>query len=192
MSSFGERLKEERKKKGLSQAQIGSICGIGKSTVSQWENGLRTPGAKTLEKLANYLDVPVDSLLGNIPDLSDAFWFVDSSSRTFKNNLKNLDPISQALMIDGRSSAQTALTVTCTEIEALSIITRILESLNELIPPIYLINETNLSEAIKSFGDTKANIDSLLYQLLHHYISKKFPGPQDVRKEWINDGKESS
>lgn len=40
MSTLADRIKSERKAKGLTQEVLGKIVGVGKSSVSQWENGL--------------------------------------------------------------------------------------------------------------------------------------------------------
>ena len=62
--SFGERLKKVRIDRGLRQEDIGAIVHVGKSTVSQWENNIHVPDIETIVKIANYLNVTSDYLLG--------------------------------------------------------------------------------------------------------------------------------
>jgi transcriptional regulator with XRE-family HTH domain len=62
--SFGERLKKVRIDRGLRQEDIGAIVHMGKSTVSQWENNIHVPDIETIVKIANYLNVTSDYLLG--------------------------------------------------------------------------------------------------------------------------------
>ena len=71
---LGTRIKELRDKKGLTQAQLGELLGVVKTTISQYESGDRTPDAAKLEKLADIFDTSVDYLLGredksaNVPE----------------------------------------------------------------------------------------------------------------------------
>lgn len=71
-----EKLKELRKAKGLTQQQIATVLNVDKTRVSKWENGICDPPQYQLVKLANLLEVSVDSLLGNtscygpIPNIS--------------------------------------------------------------------------------------------------------------------------
>jgi transcriptional regulator with XRE-family HTH domain len=39
MKTLGDRIREERENKGWSQTELGKRVGVGKSSVSQWENG---------------------------------------------------------------------------------------------------------------------------------------------------------
>lgn len=60
---FGKRLKELRENLGLYQEDIGQWFKMGKSTVSQWENG-RLPHATIIVELAQKFNVTTDDLLG--------------------------------------------------------------------------------------------------------------------------------
>lgn len=60
-----ERLKQCRREKGLTQEQIGTLCGVNKSTVGRWENGkIKDVSIATFQLLANYYDVDVAWLTG--------------------------------------------------------------------------------------------------------------------------------
>lgn len=61
---FGEKLKELRLEKGLSQRKLGEIIGVCNQTVSFWETGSREPDLDALIKISNYFEVSVDYLLG--------------------------------------------------------------------------------------------------------------------------------
>lgn len=76
MSSFGERLKKLRTERGLRQEDIGKIVHVGKSTVSQWENNIHVPDLETVSKIASFLNVSVDYLLGN--DSTPSWWYRDT------------------------------------------------------------------------------------------------------------------
>ena len=61
---FSVRLKELRLKKGLTQTELGEKVGVKQSTFTNWENGKREPSFENLVKLADLLDVSLDSLFG--------------------------------------------------------------------------------------------------------------------------------
>lgn len=58
------RLKELRKKKGLTQAQFGALWNAPQNTVSNWENGNREISNELLMAFSEYFGVSVDYLLG--------------------------------------------------------------------------------------------------------------------------------
>lgn len=58
----GERLRELRKQKSLSQGDIEKRSGILRCYLSRVENGHTVPGVETLEKLARALEVPLYQL----------------------------------------------------------------------------------------------------------------------------------
>ena len=61
---FGDRLRELRKNKNISQEDIGELCGVAKTTISNWENNITQPPIETITKLAQYFNVTTDYLLG--------------------------------------------------------------------------------------------------------------------------------
>lgn len=61
---FGEKLKELRKEKKLTQDDIAKIFNVTYSTVSAWEVGKAQPNYYTLTKLAEYFNVTPNYLLG--------------------------------------------------------------------------------------------------------------------------------
>lgn len=60
---FGERLRELRTEKGLSQRKLGEIFNVCNQTVSFWETGSREPDLDTLKAIAVYFNVTADYLL---------------------------------------------------------------------------------------------------------------------------------
>ena len=58
------RLKELRKRKGLSQLRLATDLQTTQNTISRYETGEREPGIDELIKIANYFNVSVDYLLG--------------------------------------------------------------------------------------------------------------------------------
>ena len=58
------RIKEVRKRKGLSLQQVAVAVGVGNNTISRYETGKREPKLETWNKLADYFHVPVAYLKG--------------------------------------------------------------------------------------------------------------------------------
>ncbi|MBR0366612.1 MAG: helix-turn-helix transcriptional regulator [Clostridia bacterium] len=58
------RLKELRKKRGFSQAELAGRLGVPQQTYSNWENEVREMDYKTLIRMAVIFGVSVDYLLG--------------------------------------------------------------------------------------------------------------------------------
>lgn len=63
---FGERLCQLRQERGWDQADLEAHSGIGRSHISQLENGKEEPGLYTLEALAGSLNLSVSELLRDI------------------------------------------------------------------------------------------------------------------------------
>lgn len=63
-SIFGERLKNLRLEKGLSQREIAEHLGLTQQAYAYYETGDREPGLKTLLALSSILNVSTDYLLG--------------------------------------------------------------------------------------------------------------------------------
>ena len=60
---IGQRIAEARKKIGLSQIELSDITGFGKTRVSNWETGFRTPKLEDAKILEKVLNVPAPYLL---------------------------------------------------------------------------------------------------------------------------------
>lgn len=76
--SIGERIRDYRKKVGLSQKELGKILEVSQQHIAQYESGKRTPKLDTIQKIAAALQVDVNTLL--------EFDYLDESPiyRTFK------------------------------------------------------------------------------------------------------------
>ena len=61
---FNENLKEARIKKGLSQKEVADNIGVAISTYSLYESGNREPNVQTIKKIADFLGISADELLG--------------------------------------------------------------------------------------------------------------------------------
>ncbi len=70
--TFGEKLKDARKKTGLTQEELSELIGISRAAVAKWEAGNGLPDIDNLKAVAGLLDVSIDYLLddGGSIDLS--------------------------------------------------------------------------------------------------------------------------
>ena len=57
------RLKEIRKKKGISQLKLALDLNMNQNSISRYENGEREADYSTLIKFADYFDISIDYLL---------------------------------------------------------------------------------------------------------------------------------
>ena len=69
---LSERLKQLRKRDGLSQTEFAKKFNISTGTIGNWETGAREPDASTLMKIAKFFNVTVDYLLGETDDPAHA------------------------------------------------------------------------------------------------------------------------
>lgn len=64
MTTLADRLKELRKSNNITQAELGKIVGVGKTTVSMYETGNSAPSDEIKLKICEYFNVSLDFLLG--------------------------------------------------------------------------------------------------------------------------------
>jgi transcriptional regulator with XRE-family HTH domain len=60
--TIGARLRELRKQKNLSQAEVGKRTGLLRCNMWRLENGYTVPAVKTLQKFARALEIPMYQL----------------------------------------------------------------------------------------------------------------------------------
>lgn len=64
---LGEKLKDLRTKKDLTQQQVADLLNINRVTYTQYELNRRDPDTATLGHLADFFEVTTDELLGRKP-----------------------------------------------------------------------------------------------------------------------------
>lgn len=64
MASFSDMIAYLRKKRGLSQQEFADATGLTRSAVGMYETGKREPDFETLERIADFFNVNMDTLLG--------------------------------------------------------------------------------------------------------------------------------
>lgn len=69
--TLGERIKNQRKKSGLSQERVAELVEVSRQSVTKWESGQSAPSTENLFKLTEIFGTTVDMLL-EIPDEKNA------------------------------------------------------------------------------------------------------------------------
>ena len=65
---FATRVRELRKRKNLTQTELGVILDLTKPAISGLEHGYRTTTIEKIVELADYFDVSIDYLVGRSDD----------------------------------------------------------------------------------------------------------------------------
>lgn len=86
----GHRIKEERKRLGMSQSDLAKQLNCVKTTVSRWETGVGYPDIETLEKLASVFNVSIDSLITEKKDYQydNIIFELKNVTKTYQINKK--------------------------------------------------------------------------------------------------------
>ncbi|XJZ26000.1 helix-turn-helix domain-containing protein [Bacillota bacterium Lsc_1132] len=102
MKAFGNKLKELRRKKKLTQADLAEALGLDQSTISYYERGKKAPEIQTLEKLAAFFNVSIGDLWvsGQYMDPIIAERMKTTSPTITPNELKE----KYKLVVDGREA----------------------------------------------------------------------------------------
>lgn len=66
---FSERLKEEREKKGWSQAELAEKIYVSRQSVSKWETSKNYPSIEIIIKLSDLFGITIDELLRSDEEL---------------------------------------------------------------------------------------------------------------------------
>lgn len=64
MNTFGEKIKDLRKDKGLTQREVAKILSVTISTLSHWECDYQEPSFKDLATICKFYNVSADYLIG--------------------------------------------------------------------------------------------------------------------------------
>lgn len=88
------KIREYRKKKGVTMKELGKAVGVSESTISLYETGKHEPDLLTLGRIADFLEVTIDELLGREPEEQgdDWPWPEDETLLAFGRAMKNMSP----------------------------------------------------------------------------------------------------
>ena len=65
MAKIGEKIKELRLEKGLTQMQLGKLIGVSQKAVDYWERSVNEPKASYIIALVKVFDVSFDEFFEN-------------------------------------------------------------------------------------------------------------------------------
>ena len=60
---IGENIRALRKQRGVSQEELAAELNVVRQTISKWEKGLSSPNSEMLVLIADFFEIPVESLL---------------------------------------------------------------------------------------------------------------------------------
>ena len=123
--TFGEKLRESRKRKGYTQEQTAALLGVAKSTYTGYEKGVREPDLFKIQRLIEILGVDSSWLLG-IDESGDA---VTAAEYQAIKKYRALDARGKAA-VDGTLSREYAA---CASIAAAADAAQTVESANSMI-----------------------------------------------------------
>ena len=82
---IGKFISENRKRKGLTQEQLGNILGVSNKTISRWENGNYMPDLSLLIPLSESLDISLNELLNGKYITEDKI--METTEKSLKNTI---------------------------------------------------------------------------------------------------------
>ncbi len=76
MKDIGERIREQRKKKNITQEAMAKVLGVTAQAISKWENGQTSPDISLIMPICNLLGLGSDELLGGNrqKELEEKYW----------------------------------------------------------------------------------------------------------------------
>ena len=66
--TLGQKLKEIRKKFGLSQEQLAEIINVSRQAITKWETDAGLPDTENLKELSRIFEISIDYLLDNLQE----------------------------------------------------------------------------------------------------------------------------
>ena len=81
---IGEKIRQERKRNGLTQEELADKIGVSIKTLQRWENEERSPRTKELKSLSEILGTSVEYLMGETTKVIQVG--IDSNSNNSNNN----------------------------------------------------------------------------------------------------------
>lgn len=93
MTTFGENLKQQRKSRHFTQAQLAQKLQVSRSAISNWEMGRNYPDLDVLVSLSNILQISIDQLLKEAPIMVEAISQEQRRNRKRKLALRIIIPV---------------------------------------------------------------------------------------------------
>ena len=132
---LAQKLREFRKRRGLTQEQLAEAMGVTVGAVSKWESGASTPDVSLILELADFFETSVDVLLGytqqsasledSVCRLRDlriqkeyeaAFREAEKALQRFPNNFQVVYECARIYQLSGLENRDTAALARCQEL----------------------------------------------------------------------------
>ena len=70
---FSDNIRNIRLQRGMTQRDVADGLGTSQSAIAMWETGSREPDFKTIQRIANYFNVPMSSILPSSESIDDDY-----------------------------------------------------------------------------------------------------------------------
>lgn len=91
--TLGQKLKNIRKKFGLSQEELANLIKVSRQAITKWENDLGLPDTENLKELSKLFGVTIDYLLDNNTDLPLLVMRKNLDKTKYKSKLSSYEEI---------------------------------------------------------------------------------------------------
>ncbi len=106
---LGKRLKDLRKKKGLTQQELGDLINVTKVSICCYENGTRMPTIDTLLELGKVFGVDVAYFLGHdevVQKKDKEFFYLAEEEILILEELRKHDNLYEKLIADPKRTVE--------------------------------------------------------------------------------------
>lgn len=87
---FSDNLRNLRIQRGLTQMELAEGMNTAQSSITSWETGRREPDFKTIQRLADFFNVPLSALLPSSDEIDESYVNVVAESLHANPKLKLL------------------------------------------------------------------------------------------------------
>lgn len=91
--TLGQKLKEIRKKFGLSQEQLAEIINVSRQAITKWETDAGLPDTENLKELSRIFEISIDYLLDNNNELPLLVMKKKLDKENYKNKISSYEEV---------------------------------------------------------------------------------------------------
>lgn len=91
--TLGQKLKEIRKKFGLSQEQLAEIINVSRQAITKWETDAGLPDTENLKELSRIFEISIDYLLDNNNELPLLVMKKKLDKDNYKNKISSYEEV---------------------------------------------------------------------------------------------------
>jgi transcriptional regulator with XRE-family HTH domain len=109
MAVSGDKIKELRKKAGLTQQQLSEMLCVDRSSLSSWETNRRQPDTAMVEVLAKCLKTDITELIGSNNKEIENIIIVDDMPFAVKNSIATIKSVFRDAEVKGFTAVNEAI-----------------------------------------------------------------------------------